>query len=66
MGGGGDKSKSAAGGIEEMVSRTVFKHLSKSTREVALTIYWTRGSGEMNFSVSNLWVNLNQELVLGE
>ncbi len=66
LGGGGSQSKTGDSGMEELVAKTIFKHLSKSTREIKLTLYWKRGSGEMSYTISSLWVNFNQELLLGD
>ncbi|HAR42276.1 MAG TPA: hypothetical protein DCS07_06545 [Bdellovibrionales bacterium] len=46
--------------------KLVTNFLSKAIREVTVTITWTRGSGEQNFSVSTYWVNLNHEFAISE
>ncbi len=72
-GGGGDKGEGASGGaaesgggMAEMVTKLLTKYLSKSLREVALTVFWKRGSGEQSFTVATYWVDLTHEFELTE
>ena len=67
-GGGGAKaggdSKGDAEGSDpstEMLTKLVTQFLSKSMREVTVTISWKRGSGEQKFSLTTYWVDLNHE-----
>ncbi|MGK5090222.1 hypothetical protein WDW86_21955, partial [Bdellovibrionota bacterium FG-2] len=56
----------AGGGMAEMVTKLLTKYLSKSLREVALTVFWKRGTGEQSFTVSTYWVDLTHEFELTE
>ncbi len=62
---GGDESKGgeakSGSDIAQMIVKLITKFLSKSIREVTVTIFWKRGSGESNFTVATYWVDLNHE-----
>ena len=47
-------------GIERVV-KIATNYLSKSTREVTVTIKWTEKREEQKFTVSQYWVDLNHE-----
>lgn len=44
--------------IAQQVSRLVTQYLSQAVREVTITIYWKKGSGEQHYSISTYWVDL--------
>lgn len=53
--------------IMEMMTKAVTKFLSKSLREVTVSITWTDGGAsakEQKFSVATYWVDLNHEFEL--
>lgn len=45
----------------EMLTKLITQFLSKSLREVTITISWKRGAGEQKFSLTTYWVDLNHE-----
>lgn len=65
--GGGNKNSGAGGGDDqgsqyaEQITKLVTKFFTKALREISVTIFWKRGSGEVNYSVSTYWVDLNHE-----
>jgi general secretion pathway protein I len=75
LGGGGGDAKggtasgsggAAAGGdpnaaYAEQITKMVTDYFTKAVREISVTIYWKRGSGEVNFNLSTYWVDLNHE-----
>ena len=50
----------------EMVGKMITKYLSKAIREVNVTVFWKRGSGEQSYTLSTYWVNLNNELQISQ
>jgi len=68
--GGGDQDKSGgntgANSAVELMTKLLTNFLSKAIREVTVTVFWKRGSGEQSFSVSTYWVDLNHEFALSE
>lgn len=50
--------------ITTLLTKLITNFLSKSVREVAVTIYWKRPASEQKFTVSTLWVDLNHEFEL--
>lgn len=50
----------------EMLGKLVTNFLSKALREVTVTIFYKRSTGEQSFSVTTYWVNLNHEFALSE
>ena len=54
-------SKSGANQNAEMLGKLLTKFLSKALREVTVTILWTKGGNQLNYSVSTYWVDLNYE-----
>ncbi len=65
---GGDEGSGAQGGSDMVATmvRLITNYLSKSLREMTVTISWMRSGKEQSFSVSTYWVNLNNELQLSE
>jgi general secretion pathway protein I len=66
-GGEGEEDKGGAREVNDMVTlltKLITNFLSKSVREVAVTIYWKRPTSEQKFTVSTLWVDLNHEFEL--
>jgi general secretion pathway protein I len=62
-----DSSASASDGggeMVEMISKLVTKFLSKSVREVNLTVSWNKGRNERSYALSTYWVDLNHEFEL--
>ncbi|MBC7397615.1 MAG: prepilin-type N-terminal cleavage/methylation domain-containing protein [Bdellovibrionales bacterium] len=62
-GGGGEKKEDAAP-VDQNVERVVkiaTNYLSKSSRELTVTINWTEKGEKQSFSVSQYWVDLNHE-----
>lgn len=68
VGGGGDAAgkEQDSSSAAEMIAKLLTKFLSKSIREVTVTITWKKGEGEQSYSVSTYWVNLNQPLEMSE
>lgn len=72
VGSGGDsadKSAAAGGGqpasdLLTLMTKLVTNYLSKSVREVDVTIYWKRVSGDQKFTIATFWVDLNHEFEL--
>jgi general secretion pathway protein I len=56
-----DPNEAGTSQIADMISKAVSNHFSKATREMTVTIYWKRGTTEVNYSVSTYWVDLNHE-----
>lgn len=50
----------------ERLSRLFSKFLSKSLREMTVTVSWKKGEGEQSFSTSTYWVDLNNAFDLQE
>ncbi len=67
-GGGSDKDKSGdnSDSSTDQLTKLLTNFLSKSIREVSVTITWKKGTGEQNFSLSTYWVDLNHEFELSE
>lgn len=66
-GAGKGAASSAAGGSDqtaELVTKLMTNFLTKSIREVTVTILWKRGSGEQTFSLATYWVDLNHAFEL--
>lgn len=62
--GGGEDSKAGAQPVSDLVTlmtKLITNFLSKSVREVDVSVYWKRPSGEQRFIVSTFWVDLNHE-----
>jgi general secretion pathway protein I len=64
--GNGSTGNSQGDEIADMLTKLITNFLSKNIREVQLTVYWKRGSGEASFSVSQYWVAYNNALELSE
>jgi general secretion pathway protein I len=68
--GGGASSGGASGGPSgagvEQVVKLATAYLSKSTREVTITIKWIEKKEDQQFVVSQYWVDLNHEFNLSE
>lgn len=68
--GGGEEKEGGAQPVSDVVAlltRLVTKYLSKSLREMTVTILWTGKSGkEQSFAVSTYWVDLNRDFELSE
>jgi len=65
-GGGGEDKKDGAADAADRIGKLFAKYLSKAIREVNVTIFWKRGTGEQRFDLSTYWVNLNEEFPLSE
>jgi general secretion pathway protein I len=52
-------------GVERVV-KIATAYLSKSTREITVTIRWTDRKEDQNFTVSQYWVDLNHEFNFSE
>jgi hypothetical protein len=71
-GGGGNSGSggSASGGTDvpgvERIVKIATEYLSKSTREITVTILWTERKEEQKFVVSQYWVDLNHEFNFSE
>jgi prepilin-type N-terminal cleavage/methylation domain-containing protein len=50
--------------IEEMLSKVVTKFLSKSIREIKISIEWNYKGKIQSYTIATYWVNLNNELDL--
>ena len=64
--GGGEDGAEGANPQSEMLSKLVSNFLSKSIREISVTISWRKGSGTQNYAVATYWVDLNHEFSLTE
>ena len=69
--GGGAKTdqKDGAQGVDPNVERVVkiaTNYLSKSTREISITIKWKDKGEEQSYNVSQYWVDLNHEFNMSE
>lgn len=64
--GGGEEGSEGANPQSEMLSKLVSNFLSKSIREISVTISWRKGSGTQNYAVATYWVDLNHEFSLTE
>jgi prepilin-type N-terminal cleavage/methylation domain-containing protein len=67
--GGGDAAKDKGGSqpasdLLTLMTKLITNFLSKSVREVDVSVYWKRPSGEQRFIVSTFWVDLNHEFEL--
>src|SRR5271170_6546980 len=63
---GGDDSKAPSGSqpisdLVTLMTKLITNFLSKAVREVDVTVYWKRPSGEQKFTISTFWVDLNHE-----
>lgn len=48
----------------EIMGKLVSNHLSKSLREVTITVTWPKGPGFKDFKLSTYWVNLENEFAI--
>jgi prepilin-type N-terminal cleavage/methylation domain-containing protein len=69
--GGGTKTdqKEGAQGVDPNVERVVkiaTNYLSKSSREISITIKWKDKGEEQKYNVSQYWVDLNHEFNMSE
>jgi general secretion pathway protein I len=72
--GSGDPTAAAkdSGGVQvvdqgvEKVIKLATQYLSKSSREVTITILWTEKKESQKFSVSQYWVDLNHKFSMSE
>lgn len=63
-GGGAAKTEGSEEGSDastEMLTKLITQFLSKSLREVTITVFWKRGTGEQKFQLTTYWVDLNHE-----
>ena len=63
--GGSASGDSAVPGVEQVV-KIATAYLSKSTREITVTIKWVDKKEDQNFTVSQYWVDLNHEFNFSE
>lgn len=63
--GKGDK-EDAGSQYAEQLTKLVTKFFTKAIREMVVTISYKRGGGDMSYTVSTYWVNLNQEFETSE
>jgi len=64
---GGDKDNAGdSDAMLEMITKLVTKFLSKSLREVTVTVSWKKGTGEQSYSLTTYWVDLNHEFETSE
>ncbi len=59
-------SSNTAGGMQDLIVKQISSFLSKSIREITVTITWKRGKGEQNYSVGMYWVDLNNDFNFSE
>lgn len=67
--GAANKKEGGSGGEDEVMatmSKLVTKFLSKAVREVNVTVYWKKGTGEQSYTLTTYWVDLNHEFSLSE
>lgn len=68
-GGGEGGKKDDMEAVDQNVERVVkiaTKFLSKSSREITITVKWQEKGEKQQFSVSQYWVDLNHEFVFSE
>lgn len=68
---GGGKGTNASGDdnggqYAELLTKLVTNYFTKAVRELSVTVFWKRGSGEVSYSVSTFWVDLNHEFETSE
>jgi len=61
-----NNAKSGPNQNAESLGKLLTKFLSKALREVTVTIFWTKGGNQLNYSVSTYWVDLNYEFSTSE
>jgi len=49
-----------------MLGKLIAKHLSKSIREVIVSVTWQKGGKPQTYSITWYWVNLNNDFALSE
>ena len=57
---------SSATDLAEKLTKLVTNFLSKSIREVTVTVIWKHGTKDQKFSLTTYWVDLNHEFDLSE
>jgi prepilin-type N-terminal cleavage/methylation domain-containing protein len=60
------EADSEGGSAIETMTKLITNYLSKAVRQVDVTVFWRRGSGEQSYSLSTYWVDLNHEFQLTE
>lgn len=67
-GGEGDKSKDDSNDKDagNTLSKLITQFLSKSIREVVVTVSYKKGPGEQKYQVAMYWVNLNNDFSLSQ
>jgi hypothetical protein len=61
----GDKGGSQpVSDLVTLMTKLITNFLSKSVREVDVSVFWKRPGGEQRFIVSTFWVDLNHEFEL--
>lgn len=65
---GSGKGGSTEGATDssDLISKLITNFFSKAIREVTVTVFWKRGTGEQNYSLSTYWVDLNYEFKFSE
>jgi len=43
--------------VQEQMGKVIFNYLSKSIREITITVKWKRGAGEQSYVVAMYWVD---------
>jgi len=73
IGGGAKTSGDSSGAnseknseVTEVITKTITQFFSKAIREVTVTVFWKRGSGEQSFTLSTYWVDLNYEFKIAD
>ena len=61
-----DKNPEGTTDIIGTMTKLVTKFLSKAVREVNVTVFWKKGTGEQKFTLSTYWVNLEQDFEVSE
>jgi type II secretion system protein I len=65
-GSGDGEDSNAENPQAEMLAKLVSNFLSKSLREVSVTISWRKGSGTQSYAVATYWVDLNHAFSITE
>ena len=64
--GGGSAADDANAQVTDMISKLFSNYLSKSLREVTVSVIYHRGEHDQTFSVTTYWVDLNHAFELSE
>ena len=52
------------GAMIDMIGKMMTNYLSKSLREISITINWTRGRAKQEYTVTTYWIDMNGDFQL--